>query len=134
MEADMDEDVSGGYSGTFRWKQSKRLPSLPPARSCPGGGGGSGSGGSGGGGSILADDPEHLKEAMGGWMQYFITRCETVAQCNALVAAAKEDMSLIDCLSAPVSVGAALAELGVFPLLSGGKLQVGHCYCYCYYY
>ncbi|CAM9924975.1 unnamed protein product, partial [Ectocarpus fasciculatus] len=103
---DIDENVSGGYSGTFRWKKTKALPGLPATS------------------SVLADDTEHLQESMKGWMQYLVSRCETVEECNKLIALAKHDMSLIDCLSSPVSVGFALSELGVFPHHGAEQLHI----------
>lgn len=103
---EIEENDRDGYSGTFRWKKSKRLPSLPVTH------------------STLADDVDHLRESLKGWMQYLVSRCETVSECNSLVQYAQQDMSLIDCLSSPISVGYALTELGIFPHISSENLNI----------
>ena len=103
---DIDEDTLEGYSGTFRWKKEKRLPSLPTTA------------------TTVADDKEHLDEAMKGWMQYLVTRCETPAECNSIITGAKKDMSLIDCLSPALTVGYSLVELNIFPHLLSEDLVI----------
>jgi hypothetical protein len=71
-----DNDLdTNSYSGTFRWKASKKLPSLPPLDA-----------------PLLASyiDYQH------GWKGYFLSRQQ---QDSSLMQIALQDLSLVDCLS-----------------------------------
>lgn len=79
----VDVDGNGdGYSGTFRWKSSKILGKIaPPSR-----------------------PPTPVK----GWMTYFMSRSSDSQIVEDLVSKVRSDLSLVDCLSSPVSIGMAL--------------------------
>jgi hypothetical protein len=82
-KSEMEEvDLEGkgdGYSGTFRWKKTKILPTIPKCSSDV---------------NINA-----------GWMEYLLSRFESVEDGFALVTKAQKDLCMIDCLSTPVSIG-----------------------------
>ena len=86
IEVDGDGD---GYSGTFRWKKSKALPSI----------------------ELLADDG--IIEVSKGWMTYFQSRYRNVIMQEATLAKVKADLSLIDCLSGPLTVLHSIEKTGI---------------------
>lgn len=86
MNPDVDLEGNGeGYSGTFRWRKSKALPSMPPYT--------------------------HTELSLhSGWMEYFLSRCSSTDECKALVHQATNDLCLIDCISTPVTIGKLIQE------------------------
>lgn len=93
MNSDWDDEpgVSGGYSGTFRWKTTKKLPCLPP-RTVPK--------------SVCSDVSD-------GWVNFFVSRFVTKEQITGMMNMAHADMSLIDCLSSPLTVAQKCFELSI---------------------
>lgn len=85
MEQELDLDGTGdGYSGTFRWKKSKILPSMP---------------------SISCDISQLGKLNLSrGWMEYFQSRQQSVESTNELVSLIQHDLCFIDCLSTPLTI------------------------------
>jgi hypothetical protein len=81
LEKEVDLEGDGdGYSGTFRWKRSKILPSMP---------------------SSPAGANLNLSS---GWMEYFLSRESTSELAQQLIAHVHQDLSLIDCLSTPLTI------------------------------
>ena len=67
----VDLDGSGdGYSGTFRWKKSKKLQSLPER----------------------SPEPISLEE---GWIGYFLSRCCDENAAAGLIAKVQADLSMV---------------------------------------
>ena len=92
-----------GYSGTFRWKSSFKLPSLPTNYN-----------------EILNSNVKVNNKInySQGWLQYFLSRDEYTTNKgikvnSPLVAVAQNDLSLVDCLSTPISIIYALKRLGI---------------------
>lgn len=86
-----DVDLEGdgdGYSGTFRWKKSKKLRNMPP---CP---------------------PSKL-DLSGGWLEYLLSRDNTEPNGVSLVGQAQQDLSMIDCLSTPVTITKMCISAGI---------------------
>jgi hypothetical protein len=85
MEVDLDA-TTGGYSGTFRWAASKRLKSMPDM--------------------IEKHAAHHVSlDYENGWMGYFLSRIpHDDTACANFIKSVKEDLSIIDCLSTPVSI------------------------------
>ncbi len=89
MEDQVDIEGNGeGYSGTFRWKKSKVLGSMPP-RMHPLIRG------------LFNED---------GWMTFFMTRVPVGNDCANLINAVRSDLSFIDCLSSPCTVAYMLED------------------------
>ena len=96
LDLDLGDDLSDGqYSGTFRWKKSKKLSSLPLVSV-----------------NNTIYDLHYLK-----WMQYFKSRAhlafisDSFSKPQSLNALEKDlisfvhnDLALIDCLSTPVTI------------------------------
>jgi hypothetical protein len=80
------EGNGDGYSGTFRWKKSKILPSMP------------------------SFTPGHELNLSRGWMEYFLSRETTVELSQQLIAKVHQDLSLIDCLSTPLTISFLLRQ------------------------
>ena len=78
-EVDLDGDGSG-YSGTFRWKSTKVLNSMP------------------------ASVNKRLKLDFTSWMKYFSSRCKSVETAKHLIQTIQKDLSYVDCLSFPLSI------------------------------
>lgn len=76
VEDYMGED--GQYSGTFRWKRTKKLKSMPPPK------------------LPLSNEPLPYK----GWKTYLMERVPV----DSFLRSVQEDMSIIDCLSSPLSI------------------------------
>ncbi len=99
-ENEIDVDgTSDGYSGTFRWKSSKILPSMPEYNS---------------NNVINYDTTDNAIDVSDdGWMAYFLSRCQGNAnEAINLIHKAKSDLSLIDCLSSPISILHAINKIG----------------------
>jgi hypothetical protein len=95
MESDLDLDGSSedGYmSGTFRWKKTKKLLSMPK-RSAP------------------APAPLVITK---GWMDYLMSRGTSDQETYELISQAKSDLSLIDCLSTPLSIASLCQKAGIY--------------------
>jgi hypothetical protein len=96
LDVHLGEDLSDGqYSGTFRWKKSKKLSSLPHIRV-----------------SNALYDLHYLN-----WMQYFKSRAhlafisDSFSKAQSLKTIEKDlisfvhnDLAVIDCLSTPVTI------------------------------
>lgn len=98
MEVDLDETEDGYMSGTFRWKKSKKLPSMPAVRE--------------GLSEGLSGTPP--LDVSRGWMEYFLSRGSTDEERVQLVTQAKSDMSIIDCLSTPLSIATLCLQAGIY--------------------
>lgn len=89
---DDDLDLEGdgdGYSGTFRWKKTKKLNSMP---------------------NWNASQKLNIS---GGWMEYLISRGNTEDDSINLIGKAQQDLSLIDCLSTPVTIAKMCISAGI---------------------
>ncbi|RYH13896.1 hypothetical protein EON65_34575 [archaeon] len=100
MEIDDELESSSSYSGTFRWKKGKKLPQMPGIKNDNMG---------------LQDHNQFNSiDWTRGWKQYFTTRgnLSTFSKDNgqsgdparALIQYAFNDLSLVDCLSFPLSI------------------------------
>ena len=103
MNRDIDlEGNNDGYSGTFRWKSNKKLLSLP----------------------LLSINDNNNDDSITinyelGWMQYLISRDEYnhskgLKVTTPLISIAQKDLSLIDCLSTPLSIVHIIQKLGIY--------------------
>lgn len=95
MKKNKDLDLEGngdGYSGTFRWKKSKKLNNMP------------------------AFNGVSRLNISGGWMEYLISRGNTEDDSVALIGHAQQDLSLIDCLSTPVTIAKMCVSSGICSL------------------
>lgn len=85
-EVDLEGD-GDGYSGTFRWKKTKKFKSIP-----------------------VCDNDVDLN---GGWMEYLISRFSNIDEGLSFVKEVHSDLSIIDCLSSAVTIGKACLSLGM---------------------
>lgn len=92
MELDLDETMDGLMSGTFRWKKTKKLPSMPAREGSQG---------------------SHL-DVSKGWMEYFLSRGGSDQEKMKLITTAQSDMSIIDCLSMPLSIASLCIKAGIY--------------------
>jgi hypothetical protein len=87
---DLDLEGNGdGYSGTFRWKRTKKLKSMP------------------------SWNKSRKLNITGGWMEYLISRGSTEDDSITLIGQAQQDLSLIDCLSTPVTIAKMCLSAGI---------------------
>jgi hypothetical protein len=117
MEKEIDlnaEEDKSTYSGTFRWKLSKKLPSLPLLLN-----------------GLEEKYPiETIRDNISleqGWKSYFLSRgqlsrpYETAgSKGKKLVEVAMQDLSLVDCLSFPLSIVHLLIEKNILNLQFDG--------------
>jgi hypothetical protein len=111
MQKDVDvnaEEDRSTYSGTFRWKASKKLPSLPPLEE-----------------SVLKSlsfaSVNSLFSLKEGWKSYFLSRGNislSLAEQSKkkLIETALEDLSLVDCLSFSLSIAYLILEKNILQL------------------
>lgn len=94
VHPDINDEVGlgDGYSGTFRWKASKILPSLPSPKE----------------NLVLSTGSINLQQ---GWKEFFESRAKlSEARPRDMVEFALSDLSIVDCLSFPISVVSALKD------------------------
>jgi hypothetical protein len=111
MQKDVDvnaEEDRSTYSGTFRWKTSKKLPSLPPLQESVLN-------------SLSFNLPNSLFSLNEGWKSYFLSRGNislSLSESNnkKLIETALEDLSLVDCLSFSLSIAFLILEKDVLQL------------------
>lgn len=108
MSADEMDDGTDGYSGTFRWKKTKKLSNLPLDAS----------------NNIASVDPDAAAESLQGWMQYLVSRCGTATEVKSIVDLAQRDLSIIDCLSSPITIASVLFDLKILPSRANENLNV----------
>eukprot|EP01039_Chlorochromonas_danica_P000338 gene338-362_t len=97
-DIEWDDSIDpNGYSGTFRWKKSKVLPQMPSfSMTIPS--------------SNNQNNKQHtlpflFQEGKGGWKDYFISRASSSSMNTlSMLNYAHSDLSLIDCLSFPLSI------------------------------
>ena len=99
MEQEVDLEGDGdGYSGTFRWKRTKKLQSMPavgpPVKT-----------------RLEAGSAYNLQH--GQWMNYFVARSTTDDAGLRLIAQVQQDLAMIDCLSTPLSIVFGLQKMGL---------------------
>lgn len=112
MNKDIDinaEEDRSTYSGTFRWKSSKKLPNLP---------------------SLLTEQIDDIEEyiSLEGWKSYFLTRGElsqpysqsslqsSSLSNEKLIQIALKDLCFVDCLSFPLSIAYTIIEKNILNL------------------
>eukprot|EP01040_Poterioochromonas_malhamensis_P011806 gene11806-12881_t len=121
MNKDIDinaEEDRSTYSGTFRWKSSKKLPNLPP---------------------LLTKQIDHIEEYISleeGWKSYFLTRGElsqpysqsphsslpsSSSSNEKLIQIALKDLCFVDCLSFPLSIAYTIIEKNILNLTFHNK-------------
>lgn len=99
-DIDLDGVQEGGYSGTFRWKKDKKLPLMPTFNRDS---------------SIVLDEKK-------GWMTYFTSRNKDAAL--QLVVKAQQDLSLVDCLSTPISLSYFINKLKLKSMLNIPEIHI----------
>eukprot|EP01041_Mallomonas_annulata_P004553 gene4553-9033_t len=96
MDKDLETEGDGdGYSGTFRWKATKKLGEMP------------------------LFSPLCRLDVCSGWMKYFLSRCPTDSEQIQLVMKVQKDLSIIDCLSFPVTISHMIHALNIKNYING---------------
>ncbi len=88
-QIDLEGD-GNGYSGTFRWKQQHKFKSLPSISNA----------------EVLCYE--------NGWGPYLRSRCKNDEEGKQLVAEVRTDLSIIDCLSFPLSIAFACSTTKLY--------------------
>jgi hypothetical protein len=101
------EGTGDGYSGTFRWKKTKKIASVKDI------------------GGVL----KSIEANDSGWIGYFKSRYESPADCARLIKFAQSDMCLIDCLSFSLSIVFALKRISMYEHLKEKRISNLHIVC-----
>ena len=102
---DVDGD-GNGYSGTFRWNKSKMLQSMPSVH-----------------------ESLKINTYKGGWMAYLMNRCRDDKKCASLIKRIQSDLSMIDCLSSPLTIASMCSSVGLLSLSQVNQISVLNIIC-----